>query len=87
MEYKLLNKIFDDINETFFKESNFNEDFFAEFFTVGSYIRNNYLWDNDRNIDYFFKFYGVCHPDDISLCIILDFKSHYLAKKTGKDCT
>lgn len=70
----LLNTIFSDLKENYFQNIFLENDSFEIFFAAGNYIRNKYLWGNDINIKYFYEYYGVCHPDDISVCIIRDFE-------------
>ena len=54
-----------------FGRVNENELFKLHFY-IGLYIRNKYIWNNEKNYQILSKHYNVTHPDDISSCIIRD---------------
>jgi len=73
----LLKEIFEDLskNESLVnKLKTVSEDSpFLFNFGTGMYVRNKYLWGNEKNIQLLSVYYETFTVDDISKCILKDF--------------
>lgn len=62
----LLDQIMQDIEKYKEKILKDQDDSFFMHFGIGMYIRNQYLWHQPKNIQYFEEKFGLSDPDDIS---------------------